>query len=361
MDFINELRQFATRAYQIKSAITTEEGTKNSLVLPFFQMLGYDIFNPLEFVPEYAADFGVKKDARVDYAIMVDGNPIILIECKPYNENLAKHKGQLFQYYAATPAKFGILTNGITYKFFTDLNAPNKMDSEPFLIFDVLDIDEHLIPELKRFAKQTLDIEAAFNAASELKYTRKIKDVLQTMREEPSDNFVKYMLTEIYEGAKTQKVIDEFREPIKQAFDQYINDIINERLQSAIRSASSADNLIVEVSENEPAEEIIEKQSYGDRDATLEELEAFAIVKSILWNMCDVNRLSYKHTRDYTVVLFDNNSSKRICRFWFDKKQKYITTPHPDDSKKMVRHDIEKLNDIYKHSDFVKEVCSRYL
>jgi hypothetical protein len=355
MDFIDELRQFSSHASKVKDAITTEEAAKHSLVLPFFKLLGYDIFNPLEFVPEYSADFGVKKDARVDYAIIIDSVPVILIECKPANEDLLKHSGQLFQYFAATPAKFGILTNGIMYKFFTDLNETNKMDTEPFLEFNILDIPENIVPELKRFAKKTLDIEGAFSAAAELKYMGKIKELLSTLRTDPAESFIRYVMSEIYEGRATQKAVEEFRPIIKRGFSQYINDSISDILKSAVKGQS---NVTKEDAEISPVDEST-PQDNEETLMTLEEIEAFAVVKSILRDIIDVDKLSYQHTSNYMVVIFDNNSRKRICRFWFNGRQKYITTP--DENNKPVRRDISGLNDIYKYSDFIREVCKRYL
>ncbi|MCL2550255.1 MAG: type I restriction enzyme HsdR N-terminal domain-containing protein [Methanimicrococcus sp.] len=357
MDLIDELRQFSTRVATIKSAIKTEEATKLALVLPFFELLGYDIRNPLEFEPEYAANFGVKKDARVDYAIIIDKNPIILIECKPCDEDLEKHAGQLFQYFAATTAKFGILTNGIIYQFYTDINETNKMDKDPFLVFDILDFDENIVPELKRFAKKTLDIDAAFNAAAELKYMGKIKELLSSVRTEPQDSFVKYVMAEIYDGKATTKAIEKFRPIIRRGFNQYINDAISGMLQNAIKVQSNPNIAPMEAVQDEVP--ISEQQAEEERITTLEEFEAFAIVKSIAREICDVNRLTYQHTRDYTVVLFDNHTWKRICRFWFNRKQKYITIP--DENKNPVRYDISNLNDIYEHADKIKEVCKRYL
>ena len=356
MDLIDELRQFESRILKIKDIITTEEATKNSLVLPFFQLLGYDVFNPLEFIPEYAADFGVKKDARVDYAIIIDDSPKILIECKPCNEDLLKHSGQLFQYFAATPAKFGILTNGIIYNFYTDLTESNKMDSDPFLSFNLLDIDENVIPEIKRFAKKTLDIDGAFNAASELKYMGKIKTLLDELRNDPRDEFVKYIMSEVYDGLRTQKAIDEFRPIIKRGFIQYINDAISETLKNAIKGQSDVKRADIDVIHDE---EIDHPDNVDNAVMSIEEMEAFAIIKSILRDMIDVDRLSWQHTKNYMVILFDNNTRTRICRFWFNRSQKYITTP--DEERKPIRHDIESLNDIYKYSDFIREVCSRYI
>lgn len=117
MDFADQLKVLAKRVASLKEQIQTEEAAKTSFIMPFFQLLGYDVFNPLEFVPEYTADVGIKKGEKVDYAILSDGLPIILIEAKWCGEDLGKHGGQLFRYFGTTKAKFGILTNGIEYRF----------------------------------------------------------------------------------------------------------------------------------------------------------------------------------------------------------------------------------------------------
>ena len=123
MDFIDKVKQLSTRISTMKDNISTEEATKTSMIMPFFQLLGYDVFNPLEFVPEYTADFGIKKGEKVDYAIMDENNqPVILVEAKWCGEPLDKHASQLFRYFSTTPAKFGVLTNGIIYRFYTDLD-----------------------------------------------------------------------------------------------------------------------------------------------------------------------------------------------------------------------------------------------
>jgi hypothetical protein len=353
MDIIDELRQFSNHVVKVKDALSTEEATKNALVLPFFKILGYDVFNPFEFVPEYTADVGTKKDEKVDYAIVVDEKPVILIEAKMCGEPLDKHMAQLFRYFITTPAKFGILTNGLIYNFYTDLNEANKMDLEPFLTIDILDIHENIIPELKRFAKKTLDIEGAFNAAAELKYMGKFHKLLESAQNEPSESFVKYIMSEIYDGRATQKAIDEFRPIIKRGFNQYITDAVNDRLKSAMNTSQSE----IKAIPSEDKGEAVDKAD--DAPMTLEELEAFAIVKAILRDVVDVDRLTWQHTKDYMVILFDNNSRKRICRLWFNRAQKYITTP--DKEMKPIRFDISSLNDIYKRAEAIREVCMRYI
>jgi len=223
-------------------------------------------------------------------------------------------------------------------------------------MFDVLSFHENVIPELKRFAKKTLDIDGAFNAAAELKYIGKLNNILDSAKSEPPDNFVKYIMSEIYGGRATPKAVDEFRPIIKRGFNQYITDAVNDRLKNAMKDSQSEIQEIPS-EQNDGKAETVDK--FDDSPMTLEELEAFAIVKSILRDIVDVDRLTWQQTKSYMVVLVDNNSRKRICRFWFNRAQKYITTP--DEEMNPVRFDISGLNDIYKCADRLREVCSRYL
>ena len=119
MDLKDQLKLIADRANKLKDQIQTEEATKNAFIMPFLQSLGYDVFNPLEVVPEFVADLGLKKGEKIDYAIFIDSKPSILIECKHWNQNLSVHDGQLLRYFHTSKARFGLLTNGIIYRFVT--------------------------------------------------------------------------------------------------------------------------------------------------------------------------------------------------------------------------------------------------
>ena len=202
MDFVDTLKQLSARASQLKDKITTEEATKMSLIVPFFQALGYDVFNPHEFTPEYTADVGIKKGEKVDYAIFLDGKPAILIEAKSCNTVLDKHDSQLFRYFATSSAKFGILTNGLIFKFYTDLEEANKMDLSPFLELDILNIKENIVPEIKKFHKDVFNVESISSAASELKYSKLIKGYFSEQLANPADDFVKLITSHAYEGVK---------------------------------------------------------------------------------------------------------------------------------------------------------------
>lgn len=352
MDFIDQLKQFSTRIEKIKDVLSTEEATKNSLILPFFQLMGYDVFNPLEFVPEFTADVGIKKGEKVDYAIILDEKPAILIEAKSCGEVLDKHDSQLFRYFGTTPAKFGILTNGIIYKFFTDLDEPNKMDLTPFLELNLLDLNEGVVQEVKRFAKEKIDIDEAFSAASELKYTNQIKALLQRQRSAPEDAFINYILGEIYPGRRTQPVVERFSGIIKRAVNSYLNDVINDTLKNAMQKH--------EATEDEPSatEETVTAQQHESRIITTpEELEAFGMVKGILHEVLSPQRITYKDTEGYLGILCDANTRKWICRIRLGNRSTLII---PVPGEKDLRLPIESLDDLYQYSDQLIDSARRF-
>lgn len=352
MEISERVQQLSQRIDVIRASITTEEATKTSMIMPFFQILGYDVFNPLEFVPEYTADVGLKKKEKVDYAIMVDNKPLIFIECKACNENLDKHSSQLIRYFNSTiDARFAILTNGIVYKFFTDLDNSNVMDATPFLTIDLLKLKDRDILELNKFKKDALDVDNIISAAEELKYTSLIKNWIEKETENPSPTFVKLILNDIFDGVKSQKVVDQFTPIIKKALNQYTNDIINSKIQNVL-------NKDVDVSaDNDATEEVKERKK--EIITTIEEIEAYGIIKSILRQTVDSGRIAYRDTESYFGILLDDNNRKWICRVCLNGSKKHIIVS--DNDKNGVRYDIGKLDDIYNHSDAIIEACKKYL
>lgn len=340
MEFEENLKEFTERVKKLKNLINTEEATKTSLIMPFFSLLGYDVFNPNEFTPEYVADVGIKKGEKVDYAITINNQITILIEAKSVNENLQKHDSQLFRYFGTTTAKIAILTNGIKYKFYTDLDEINKMDSTPFLEVDLLDLKETDISELKKFCKENFDINTVINTASNLKYASSIEKILSEEFSNPSDDFIKLILNKgIYDGVKTQNVIDKYKPILKKSISHYINDLINQRLQNAINSSS------VEVSE----ELTIDNSEESGIVTTNEELESYYIVKSILSEIVNPTDLYYKDTYSYFGILYENKVTKWICRVFLKENVKFVVIP--DEDKKDIRYEIENVTDIYKLKD----------
>lgn len=243
MEFKDELRKYTERLENIKDTLQTEEATKMSLIVPFFQLLGYDVFNPLEFCPEYTADIGIKKGEKVDYAILMGKDPVILIEAKSVNKKLDRHSSQLFRYFVSTPAKFAILTNGIEYKFYTDLDDTNKMDKEPFLDINLLNIKDAEISQLNKFKKQNLNISEIMDSASLLKYNSLFKNFIENQFKNPTDDFIKLFLQPVYKGAKTQSVIEKFRPIVEKALTDYINELLTDKIQAALNTTVTSSNV----------------------------------------------------------------------------------------------------------------------
>lgn len=350
MDFNEAIKQFSERVSKLKDTISTEESTKMSLIVPVFQLLGYDVFNPLEFCPEYTADVGIKKGEKVDYAILDDGTPSILIECKSCSEILDRHSSQLFRYFGTTAAKFGILTNGITYKFYTDLEESNKMDLIPFLELDMLNLKEASISEFKKFCKENFDKEKIFSTAEELKYTSLVKNVLSSEFDNPSENFVRLLLTNIYDGPKTQKVIEKFTPIVKKSYSGLISDIVNQKISAALTKNEPDADI-----DNEPKEEII----ISKINTTEEELEAFYIIKGILAEIMPVEYIVQRDTESYFGILYKDNNRKPLCRLNLDTKSKQLLIPN--ENKKFERYYITSLNDIYNYKNMLLESAKRYI
>jgi len=249
MDFIERLQELSRKIQQIGPTLQTEEATKNALVMPFLHsVLGYDVFNPAEVVPEFDADTVAKKGEKVDYALLKNGEVQILIECKKFREELStKHTSQLFRYFSVTNARIAILTNGEVYEFYTDLDAPNKMDEKPFLTFNISDLDEHIVPELKKLTKSSFDVDSVIGAAGELKYLNQIKKVLHEQFKSPEKDFVKFFTSKFYDGIQTAKVKAQFFEITKKALKQFLNNNINDQLKSAIEKHEEISPEYVEV------------------------------------------------------------------------------------------------------------------
>lgn len=350
MDFNESIKQFSERVIMLKDTISTEEATKMSLIVPLFQLLGYDVFNPLEFCPEYTADVGIKKGEKVDYAILESGEPSILIECKSCSEQLDKHSSQLFRYFGTSPAKFGILTNGIIYRFYTDLEESNKMDLVPFLEIDILNLKDSSVSELKKFCKENFDRDKIFSTAEELKYSSLIKNVLLSQFDNPSEEFVRLILSTIYEGQKNQRIIEKFTPLVKKAFSSFVNEIVNNKISSALTKDTD--------SEAQPDNELLEKPD-TKIVTTEEEIESFYIIRGMLAEIIPVEDIVHRDTESYFGILYKDNNRRPICRINLDKKHKQLFIP--DENKKFERYYIDSLNDLYKYKTQLVEVVKRYL
>lgn len=357
MEFTDRLSALATKVKNQADAIGTEEATKNAFVMPFIStILGYDVFDPLEVVPEYTADVGTKKGEKVDYAIVRDGEVQILIESKASLGQLKiEHASQLFRYFAVTNARIAALTNGVVWQFYTDLDAPNRMDAKPFLVLDLLDIDETLIPEIQKLSKESFNLESIISSAEELKYVGALKREIAAQFRDPSDEWVKFFTSRVYDGAFTQRVREQFSGLVRKASKQFLTESVNDRLKTALGASSLHVATDAVTSEPVVADDL-------DRDTeietTLEELEGYQIVKAIACGEVKPQRITQRDAKSYFAILLDDNNRKPIARLHFNSKQKYLGLL--DEEKVETRLPIASIEEIYLHADAIREAVRRY-
>jgi hypothetical protein len=364
MDFKDSILQLAERVKSLKESIQTEEATKNAFIMPFIQALGYDVFNPLEVVPEMDCDIAKKKGEKIDYAIMKDGAPIMLIECKHWKQDLNLHDNQLKRYYVASRAKFGVLTNGIVYRFYADLIKENIMDDVPFLEINLEKIRETQIEEVKKFCKEKFDLDNILSSANELKYMSEVKKIIRSEFAEPSPELVKLLTKRVYEGIVTQKVLDQFTDIVTRALKSHINDVMSEKLGIALKTTEAAG---APIQSSTPAgEQKEEEQPAKEEDkaskiiTTTEELEGYYIVKGIVCEVIAPERVTYRDSQSYFAIFADDNNRRPICRLHFNntnnKRIGFV-----DENRNEQMEVIEKLDDIYNFKKQLIEAAKRYV
>lgn len=356
MDFIDQIRVLSTRIANTKDIIQTEEATKNSMIMPLIQILGYNVFDPLEVTPELVADIGIKKGEKIDYAILQDGKPILLFECKKAGAELnINHAGQLFRYFHVTAARFGVLTNGLIYKFFTDLEQPNKMDEKPFFEFNILDFKERDVEELKKFAKTAFDLDKILTTANDLKYTRAIQNRLAEWIMNPAEDFVRLVSSDLLGSRRfTPALKDQFTAITKRAFEQLIGERINERLKGAMTPdvATATENSDPIIPVESSAEPLVVTSE--------EELEGLHIIRGILRDLVSPRRILMRDAQSYCAILLDDNNRKPLCRLRFNNAQK-LSLGIFNDKKEEERFALEGVDDIYNYSEQLKNTLNCYL
>ncbi len=354
MDFEEKIFELAKRVRLHRDRLGNEEMTKNTLVMPFIQALGYDVFNPAEVVPEFSAPIGEYKDARVDYAILADGKPIVLIECKTLGTELEfRHCNQLQIYFHGTEAPIAILTDGNRYRFYSDLEAPNRMDTKPYMEFCLDDMEESLIPELRKLAKGRFDRDACVVSANELKYNREFKQVMARQMEEPDEDFVRFFIGQVYDGKITQNVRERFTPVLKAALAQFLDDRINERLKNAMTQQKP---------EQEPGAEAAAPEEAKNTGPTIvtspDELQAFYLVKSLLMGTVDPERVALRDGVNFCNILLDDKITRPLFRLHFNKrpwKVGFFDGDTRDD-----RVEIEKLDDILPLAERIRAAAKKY-
>ncbi len=362
MNFEEKLKSLAAKAESVAPALETEEATKNALVMPFIAALGYDVFDPSEVVPEFTADVGIKRGEKVDYAIKRGDDIVMLIEAKRVQEELKiGHSSQLFRYFTATKARIGVLTNGVVYRFYSDLEEANRMDDKPFLELNLLNMRDSLIHEVNKLSKASFDLENMLVAASDLKYMREIRATLERQLEEPDEELVRFFFHQanpkgrFVSSAKTQ-----FSRLVRRTLAQFISDKVADRLRSALaREDASSEASPRPADEQEPQPDAAPSPEKSGIVTTEEELAAHRVIIAILCDLIPAARITMRDSKSYCAILLDNNNRKPLARLHFNRGQKYVGTF--DAKKKETRHPISDVQGIYTLRDALRATASSWI
>jgi len=311
MSFTDDVQKLSQQVKERKQYVRSEASTKSSLINPFIRLIGYDTEDPREVVGEYSADFAKRTGGKlecVDYALFKDGKPVIFIEAKPIGEELGNHEPQLARYFNATAeVRFGILSNGIVYKFFSDLKRRNIMDSEPFFEFNFDNYLDTDLQALAKFRKAEFDVQALVKLAEELAYLSNLKCILRVMFRNPTDDFIGFLTRKIYSGKVNQRIIDRFRPLVKQSTSAVIVELVSQGVVEVISKPQE---------KQEPKSERLAKEPIpeaGDEKpevvTTEEELKAFYLIKEMVSNAVpDPSVISYTDRVYYFSVHLDSPS-----------------------------------------------------
>jgi hypothetical protein len=373
MDFVDEVRALSAKTPGLLGHIKNEAATRTALIEPFIRALGYDTSDPTEVVPEFGADLnvpGVPKNKKIDYGILKEGKPIILIECKCHTDKLLEGYKQLFHYAVATDTRIGVLTNGVIYRFYADLDKPNKLDEAPFLELDMLNLQEPLVEELKKLTKPALSVSEMLTAASELKYVGGILKILseQTDENKIDENFAKYFFQKLCpERAFAGLVKPQWRAFTHRALNQFVTEEIKRRLGVSDGGSSPKPTITSGTGGTEPIEhdnktDPIHPSTENQVVTTPEEMEGFYIVKSILYGIVKPSRIGFKDVQNHFSVLFDSKVTKPICRFYFNnpKNMKLGLFTNNHNEKQEEKVSISGLDEIYQYADSFKKIVDYY-
>jgi predicted type IV restriction endonuclease len=241
MPLLDDLRQLAEQVKKRMVNVRGEEATKQALVLPFLQTLGYDVYDPTVVQPEYVSDFAKKRAAgqaeKVDFALHAGGQPVIFIEAKPADAPLVNHDPQLARYFNATPAvKLAIITDGVKYRFFTDLTQPNVMDADPFFEFNLLKFSERDVENLSCYTCGAYSPDAVQGHAQELFFVEKVANIIGELLRNPSENFVRFLLDEVQlvQGRVTARVVERFVPIVKKSIHSTLVDMMTKSISQEV-------------------------------------------------------------------------------------------------------------------------------
>lgn len=354
MSIEQAITSLAARVRELKPIIETEEATKTAFIIPFISnVLGYDVTDPREVIPEYTADIGVKKGEKVDFAVKSGADFHFLIECKKIGDPLSlDHANQLVRYFNVTDTEFAILTNGEVYKFYAQLDAANRMDEKPFMTLDLGNIDARQFPHLEMCTRKHFNPEALAANAEELKYIAELKKLISTQLQNPDAELVKMLAATVTTKRMTAPNLEYFTRMVTTASSQFLKDEVNRRLRSAqdYDGPTSTPNRALVTADEDPNPAVDE--SLPDIITTEEELQGHSIIRAICCSEVPVQDITMRDAKSYCAILYKDNNRKPITRFFFDRKVPRIAIFDAEGEQEYF--DLEAIEDIYLHADLLR-------
>lgn len=319
-EFNRRVRAHADHIQKVSALCTTEETTKQALILPLLDILGFSAYDPSKVRAEHFSDFpGAKISERVDYALFCNAVPVMFIEAKAHHQPLTNHCPQLSRYFNATPeVSIAAITNGQEWRFFTDLVHKNVMDEKPFLTMDLAKPSDDDALQLLRFHHDQFQPDALRALAEESIYLNEFKQVLTVLLKDCDLDFVKYVAGRAQiQRTFTARFLEAMQPLVKQALAQSISGLVASSLSTA--PATQADPELLPAAVPEPPDlDAPEIDPLNPKIVTTaQERRLLQVCQEIL----PLEDLQGKDTESYYNVLYQGKSNRWLVRFWGDKKR----------------------------------------
>lgn len=325
MAFKERLASHAEHVKNVAHICSTEETTKQALILPLLDILGFSAFDPNKVRAEYQADFpGVKSGERVDYALFCNGKAVMFIEAKPHNEKLCNHCPQLSRYFNATPdVPVCAITNGQEWRFFTDLTNKNIMDADPFLTVDVTNLSENDMEQLYQFRHDKFQPDALRSLAEESIYLMAFTDAITESLKEVDLDFVRYVAGRAgVQRQFTQKFLESVQHIAKQAVQNTVSSMIVSGL-SAPKAVVEPVQERQELPKEDPFAPIVHPEN-SKIITTYAERRLLDLVQSILPSDAIIEG---RDTESYYSVLVDGKVNRWVLRYYDNKQRPSVVFP----------------------------------
>ncbi len=342
-NFIERLNLHIEHVKRVGEHCSTEETTKQALILPLLDLLGFSPYDPTKVLAEYAADFpGVKATERVDYALYCNGQPVMFIEAKSYNSNLTNHAPQLSRYFNSTlGVTIGAITNGREWRFFTDLINPNVMDERPFLVVDFTKHKADELIQLAEFKHDNFHVEKLRFFAEENQYIQQFKSVIKQCINEVNIDFVRHVAQQANIPRQLNtKFLESIQPFVKQAVEQVISDTVVKGLSAptiiTAQTIEQQPDLHETLASNDTSGVDIAQDIIHPENNKIVTTLAEQTLQTIINDLFPEHELIGKDTESYYSILYQNKNNRWLFRYDVNRKRPTIQFIVPIDEQRKI-------------------------